>query len=117
MSWGMSIEDMLHYGALFDFYGSLLTDAQHDIVYEYITLNETLSEIAENKHITKQAVSDALGKALKKLDFYEDTLHLVAKFQNILAQVDKVALDLLDDEDLARRIGAKYKDLIKSLED
>ncbi|MBR4270687.1 MAG: hypothetical protein IKQ31_03315 [Clostridia bacterium] len=113
----MTLEQMLYYGSLLDFYGALLTSAQHDIVYDYIILNESLAEIAQNKDITKQAVSDVLGRALKKLDSYENALHIVAKFKKVLNKVDKVAGGLIEDKDLAKAVAKEYRELIKSLED
>ena len=39
------------------------------------SLDLSLSEIAEQKEISKQAVSDALKKSRELMDFYEETLH------------------------------------------
>lgn len=65
----------LKYLQLFDCYGALLTDTQREFCEMYYALDLSLSEIAEQKEISKQAVSDALKKSRELMDFYEETLH------------------------------------------
>ena len=61
----------LGYLQLFDAYGPLLTETQQEIC------DLSLSEIAEEKGITKQAVSDTLKKSRELLDSFEQKLHFV----------------------------------------
>ncbi len=65
----------LRYLQLWDAYGPLLTDAQREICEKYYMYDLSLSEIAEEKGVSKQAVSDALKTSRELLDFYEDKLH------------------------------------------
>ncbi len=46
--------------SLWDVYGGLLTDAQREIADMYFNLDLTVSEIAEEKGMTRQAVSDCI---------------------------------------------------------
>ena len=65
----------LHYLALWDAYGPLLTELQREICELYYSLDLSLSEIAEEKGVSKQAVSDTLKKSRELLDSYEEKLH------------------------------------------
>ena len=65
----------LRYLGLWDAYGPLLTDLQREICGMYYSLDLSLSEIAEEKGVSKQAVSDTLKKCRELLDSYEEKLH------------------------------------------
>lgn len=65
----------LKYLQLWDAYGAMLTDNQREICELYYMCDLSLSEIAEQKGVTKQSVSDALSKSRAILDEYEDKLH------------------------------------------
>ena len=65
----------LKYLQLWDTYGPLLTDTQREICELYYMCDLSLSEIAEEKGISKQAVSDTLKKSRELLDYYEEKLH------------------------------------------
>ena len=67
----------LGYLQLFDAYGPLLTETQQEICNLYFMCDLSLSEIAEEKGITKQAVSDTLKKSRELLDSFEQKLHFV----------------------------------------
>ncbi len=75
----MKIEENIHLSKLFDAYGTLLSPVQQDIISQHLFDDFTGSEIAENKNISRQAVKDALRKAINKLEWYEDKLHFLEK--------------------------------------
>ena len=60
-------------------YGGLLTKKQNEIIDDYYNNDLSLSEIAENHEITRQAVRDILKKSEKKLFEYEETLNIMEK--------------------------------------
>ena len=75
---------------LYDFYGELLTKRQQQI-YESVVLEDySLSEVAEELNISRQGVHDMIRRCDKALEEYEEKLHLVEKFVNIRAQVQKI---------------------------
>ena len=75
---------------LYDFYGELLTKRQQQI-YESVVLEDySLSEVAEELNISRQGVHDMIRRCDKALEGYEEKLHLVEKFVNIRAQVQKI---------------------------
>lgn len=72
--------DILKTTLLYDFYGELLTDKQKEI-YELFYQNDmSLSEIAGELEISRQAVRDQLKRTEKILLDYEEKLRLVERF-------------------------------------
>jgi len=61
---------------LFDFYGTLLTKKQQNIIEMYYKENFSLSEVAEHLHVSRQAVHDALSRAVRTLEKWEGKLKL-----------------------------------------
>ncbi len=61
---------------LLDTYGLLLTKRQRQIMEDYYNYDLTLSEIADNYGVSRQAVNDAIKKAEKSLFKYEKILNL-----------------------------------------
>ncbi len=68
-------------GLLSDYYGSLLSKRQREVVSLYYEDNWSLSEIAEEFGISRQGVHDALHAAEKALAQYEAKLGLLKKEQ------------------------------------
>ncbi len=78
-----------------DYYGSLLTARQNEILDLYLTDDLSMSEIAERLDISKTAVADILNRSYKQLDEYENKLKLIelaakreALYSNILKEFD-----------------------------
>jgi len=72
--------DILKTTLLFDFYGELLTDKQKEIYGLFYQNDMSLSEIAGELDISRQAVRDQLKRTEKILFDYEDKLKLVDRF-------------------------------------
>ena len=81
------LEKRLYYIELLRLYGELLSDTQKDILEDYLECDLSLSEIADNRGISRAAVDDALKKGMKKLDVYESTLELNRKKQKIVENI------------------------------
>ena len=77
----MKIDEVIQTSLLYDFYGSLLTDRQREVMELYYGENLSLSEIAAEFTISRQGVHDALKNAERALHEYEQKLGLVEKFQ------------------------------------
>ena len=67
---------------LCDLYGKLLTQKQFDFLNDYYNNDLSLSEIAENNQITRQAVRDIIKKGEKKLFEYEEKLLFMERMSN-----------------------------------
>ena len=76
------LEESLEISVLFDFYGPLLTERQQTFVDLYFNENLSLSEIADEFGVTRQAVSDGIRKSEKALHKYEEKLGLVKRWKN-----------------------------------
>ena len=84
------MDKLMEQALLFDFYGELLTENQKQ-VYEAFVLNDySLSEIAEERGISRQGVHDLVRRCSKQLNSYEERLHLVEKFLYIKEHVNHI---------------------------
>lgn len=64
---------------LFDLYRNMLSSAQQNFMDDFINRDLTISEIAENNGISRQAVNDAIKKAINKITSLEQTLGVLGK--------------------------------------
>ncbi|MCD8364472.1 MAG: YlxM family DNA-binding protein [Clostridiales bacterium] len=88
---------------LYDFYGELLTDHQKS-VYEDVVLNDlSLSEIAQERGISRQGVHDLIKRCDRILTSYEEKLHLVERF--IRTRDDVTRIRELSEESFAGEQG------------
>lgn len=76
---------------LCQFYGKLLTEKQYEVLDDYYNNDLSLSEIAENLEITRQAVRDNIKKGENKLLEYEEKLGIMKK---VMEQEEKIAVIL-----------------------
>ena len=70
----MKLEENVRLARLYDLYKNLLSPSQREIMDAYLNFNLTTSEIAENRSTTRQAVNDAIEKAGRRLEEYENKL-------------------------------------------
>jgi len=75
------LQDSFEISVLYDFYGPLLTEKQQRFVELYHSENCSLTEIAQEMGVSKQAVSEGLKRAEKALANYEEKLGLVARWK------------------------------------
>ncbi|WP_370621854.1 putative DNA-binding protein [Bacillus sp. JCM 19034] len=66
---------------LFDFYQSLLTQKQRKYMSLYYLDDFSLGEIAEEFHVSRQAVYDNIKRTEAMLEEYENKLKLLIKFE------------------------------------
>ena len=83
------MKDFVYYNALFDIYGDLLTDNEKNSFRDYYQEDMSLSEIADDKNISRSAVSKTLKVLLDKLNYYEDVLHIYEKSLKLRDALDK----------------------------
>ena len=99
------MEKNVQISMLNSFYGKLLTEKQFELIDDYYNNDLSLSEIAENHNITRQAVRDNLKKGEKKLFEYEEklmfmkrTLNQEKKIEKALAELTKLQKDSSDQQ-------------------
>ena len=73
------MEKDLRYIELFELYQGLLTDKQREIFSSHFYYDLSLAEIAEPDGNTRQSVYAVVKMVKKKLDEYENLLHLKEK--------------------------------------
>ena len=61
---------------LYDFYGELLTEHQKEIYEDVVLQDYSISEVAEEKGISRQGVHDLIRRCDRILAGYEEKLHL-----------------------------------------
>ncbi|MBR0385036.1 MAG: DNA-binding protein [Erysipelotrichaceae bacterium] len=106
------MEDKFTYiNDLFGFYGTLLSQRQQEIIQYYYGEDLSLSEIADNLKISRNAVFDALKKAEDRLVELEDHLHLFRDYQFRMDRYSKL-MESGDDE-----IKKIAEELIRNEED
>lgn len=85
--------DKIQFMRLWDLYGKLLTANQQEITDMYFNLDLTVSEIAEQKGISRQGVSECLNLCKKQLQDYDDKL----KHDRLLCEGDLFTSFILTD--------------------
>lgn len=83
------------YGLLAEFYAPLLTDRQQTLLELYCNEDLSLSEIASQMSISRQAVSENLNRAYERLDELEQHLQLLSSYVAMNKRV-KRCLELLN---------------------
>ena len=97
------MEEKVILSMLIQTYGKLLTEKQYQIMDDYYNNDLSLSEIAQNHNITRQAVRDIIKKGEKKLFEYEEkllfmkrTLNTEKKIERVLSELTKIQKDYSD---------------------
>ena len=97
------MEMAVYLSLLLDFYGDLLTEKQREFADLYYNENLTLSEIAENGGISRQAVRDALLRAEAILRETEEKTGLAAQHTKLMRQIGEAEEVLLQIGELNNR--------------
>ena len=108
------IERVEYVSMLYDFYGSLLSDSQNEIMALYHEDNLSLSEIAEELGQTRQAVHYNLRKAEKALKSYEEKLGLVASYKENRLLAQKL-FSIIDSAGIAEGYAENIKKIVEKI--
>ena len=102
---------------LCEIYGKLLTDKQLEVLNDYYNNDLSLSEIAENNHVTRQAVRDIIKKGENKLFELEEKLLFMEKkmeqeklLQDVLNELSKLQ-DTSSDKKVEKILNHVRKEL------
>ena len=94
----MKMDKVIYLINLFDYYGELLTPKQQVYFKDYYFNNLTLSEIAENENVSRNAIHKQIKDGVNKLIHYENILK---QYQNSL-KIKKIIKNL--DENIKKQI-------------
>lgn len=100
----MELEKKLKFGMLLSLYSNLLTSKQKEIFEDYYFKDISLSEIAINNNISRQAVRDCILKVENSLEKYESNLKLGEMFEKTKEICDSI-LKNSKDEKLNKKIN------------
>lgn len=103
----MELEKFVWNSRMYDLYKDCLSNEQIDVLDLFLTKGLQISEIAELKKTSRQAVSKNVKVALEKLQELEKSLHFLG-FQ------DKIRCEISNLDKLAK--NGKFEDLQKKLE-
>ncbi len=111
------MEKKVEISILCEIYGKLLTEKQRIFLEDYYNNDLSLSEIAENENITRQAVRDIIKKGENKLFEMEEKLGFMKKR---IEQEQQIAIILEElrkiDEDISdKKIAKILKDVNEKL--
>ena len=82
------MKDDLEFLRLWDAYSPLLTAKQFEITDLYFNYDLSLGEIAEQKGVSRQSVSDCLKKCRKQLEDYEKKLNFLQTIDELTARLE-----------------------------
>ncbi len=85
--------DKVEGNLLFDFYGSLLTEHQKEVLDDYFNDDLSMSELADEYEVSKSAISDLIKRCLNQLEEYESKLHLIKQARSLDELIDKMEKD------------------------
>ena len=73
------MEDFVYFNNLFDIYGDLLTINEKNTFRDYYQEDLSLSEIADEKSVSRSAIQKTIKNVIEKLNYYEDKLKIYEK--------------------------------------
>ncbi len=111
------MEEKVKISMLLEIYGKLLTEKQSQMLEDYYNHDLSLSEIAENQDITRQAVRDNIKKGENKLFELEEKLSIMKRtleqekqIQEILTELSKIT-DYSTDKKIEKVLNHVRKEL------
>lgn len=92
------MEEVIYLNNLYDCYKELLTDKQKDFFEDYYQNNLSLSEMAINYNVSRNAIHRQLKKIVDLLENYESKLSVFCKNNQIIDLIKSTNNDKLVSE-------------------
>lgn len=93
----MELKEMIEIGILLDYYKPLLTEKQKRYLIDYFEEDLSLSEIAQNYEVTRQAVYDNIRRGCKILRDYEEKLNFYKKDRKLYNELLELKKDFKEE--------------------
>ena len=106
-----SLEKKQYVNLLMDCYEDLLTEKQKNYLDYYYHQDFSLSEIAEEFDVSRNAVFDNLKKAVNILEKYEEKLGLLKKHQERLNLISRIENKMQEDQSDIKNYLERLKDI------
>ena len=111
------MEDHLHFLRLWDLYSPLLTPIQREITDLYFNYDLSLAEIAEQKGVSRQSVSDCLHKCRKQLEVYDQKLGFDKMLTDLSREYSAYMTTLLRWRNVQKEAHPEWKEELDELEE
>ena len=108
------MEKNVEISMLCQIYGKVLTEKQYEVLNDYYNNELSLSEIAENNNITRQAVRDIIKKSENKLYELEKNIGFMKKVLEEEKSIKKI-FDLLDEFEKNLIVSKQSDEIIKQI--
>ncbi len=119
-------QTLVKLAGLYDIYGELIKENSRDIFADYVLENLSLSEIAEDRGISRQGVYDSVVRTAKKLEEFEEKLGLHGRYEKLEAETEIVGekleklIEMMDNDDASdeqMKLLSEIKRDVKSIRD
>ena len=104
-------DSRIEHTMLFDFYGELLTEKQREYYDLHYNEDLSLTEIAEQGGVSRQAVWDIIRRAAASMEEIEEKTGLIRRFLERNAQIDGIIAGLEQSGVLTESIRARLESL------
>ena len=84
------MDERVRLNLLLDFYGELLNEHRRGVIDDYACNDLSVSEIASERGISRQAVHDMIKRCSAKLEEYEASLGLLDRFLRIRREAESI---------------------------
>jgi predicted DNA-binding protein YlxM (UPF0122 family) len=115
-----SLKEQYELTILYDYYSGLLKEAQREILSDYYFNDLSLSEIADERGISRQGVHDNIKRCSKSLMEFEEILGLASKQKTIKNNIKKInsLIDGISTVDIQiEKELSQIKDLLEEIKD
>lgn len=96
----MELKEFIEIANLLDIYSELLSGKQKEYLIDHFENDLSLSEIAKNNNVSRQAVYDNIKRGVAVLNEYENKLEFYEKKKKLLAELrylkENFAIEKLD---------------------
>ncbi len=103
----MELNEFLEVSLLLDYYKNLLSDKQKEYMLEHFEEDLSLSEIAKNHGVSRQAVYDNIRRGMKILKEYEEKIGFCKREDEFMSSLKALKDDFTK---------AKLDEIIEKLE-
>lgn len=90
----MELKEFMDISILLGYYKNLLSDKQKEYMIKHFELDYSLSEIAKEFDVSRQAVYDNIRRGIKILKDYESKLGLYERDRKILRELKQLRKNL-----------------------
>ena len=112
------MENRFEISMLIDYYGTLLTEKQFNVMTLYYNEDLSLAEIAEINKTSRQAIYDLIKRCSKQLHSYDEKLKLSKKVDKRYRITEELMAELNKnsnlDEDIKKYIDEKLEEIINA---